>query len=165
MRIVVTHFVNQVSSAHKYTRLKPFQNPRPLFKSSIRLPESLNIPRFPGLTGFLSNMSSRQNNATSLNRTVEPLALPGGAPLKVKNSLSKEKVSQTSHHSVEFCRKFSNQRRKMKFHGILADRVHPIFKNPYWYYSCIWFKSSRSRQVSFIVESVYADLEIMSPWI
>jgi hypothetical protein len=41
------------------------------------------------------NMSLAANIHNSTNTVTEPLAIPGGSPLRVKNSLSKEKVGQS----------------------------------------------------------------------
>jgi hypothetical protein len=92
MRKRVNYFINQVSPARKIAFKKPVQTPQLL--SSPRIPSYLN-PQIRPLASsreILCSMSLRQETSSATNGVMEPLALPGGAPLKVKNSLSKEKV-------------------------------------------------------------------------
>jgi hypothetical protein len=52
--------------------------------------------------------------AANIHSLTEPLAIPGGSPLRVRNSLSKEKASQRMLFRVNGPRKFSHQRTTMK---------------------------------------------------
>src|SRR5436190_16129668 len=87
----VTHFFRRVSSAPKLAPSKPFHRPQPHCNSVSRL----LFAKLPNANPKdRHGMSSRQDPVSSANGEIEPLALPGGVPLKVKNSLSKEKVRE-----------------------------------------------------------------------
>lgn len=90
----VTHFIGQVSSAQASTKTKSFYSVQSLSRAYCRFSQSL-LQSFPiprPSHGSLDAMSQHQGSLATTNGGSKPLALPGGAPLKVKNSLSKEKV-------------------------------------------------------------------------
>ena len=102
MRRGVTHFIGQVSSAQASTKTKSINSVQPLSRFNCRFSHSLlqsfSITR-PS-RGIHYTMSPRNDPLARTNGGSKPLALPGGAPLKVKNSLSKEKVCSMPHCEV-----------------------------------------------------------------
>lgn len=90
----VTHFIRQVSSAQASTKTKSFYSVQSLSRFYRRFSHSLlkSLPITRPPHGSLHTMSHPQGSLATTNGGSKPLALPGGAPLKVKNSLSKEKV-------------------------------------------------------------------------
>ena len=95
MRRAVTHIIHQFSSAPKLVSSNSFQHHQTFSKPFI--PYSQSVFQSVGRSSdYHFSMSSRQQSTTIANGVNEPLALPGGAPLKVKNSLSKEKVGAGS---------------------------------------------------------------------
>lgn len=83
------HFMRTLlTSAHKYLALNRFTSPSQKHLCAKPLATSHNI----ATTGL--RMSPRQDTLSIPNSVTQHLALSGGAPLRVKNSLSKEKVPQ-----------------------------------------------------------------------
>ena len=119
----VTHFFRRVSSVPKLAPSKPFHSPQS-FSTQCSSVSRLLFATLPTANPRNSHgMSSRQDPVSTANGEIEPLALPRGIPLKVKNSLSKE----VREH---YCRrlilsKFSNLRTTMRLLGTPADPVYP----------------------------------------
>jgi len=90
MRIALTHIQRIHSSS--FLTLNKFKLPSLCFPC-LQRPSLDRALRLVAPQSCGNKMSTLANRVTSMDEVKSALAVPGGAPLRVKNSLSKEKVN------------------------------------------------------------------------
>jgi hypothetical protein len=119
MRRGFAHLVNHAFSAAKTRHISLSPALRTSLKFSVRF--VCQTAELSSKFHHVSKMVS-VHDKLSANGVNEPLALPGGAPLKVKNSLSKEKVPYRTLVVIDL-RKHLALPKQASLNGILADQV------------------------------------------